>query len=76
MNYGRGQRLAQMLQMQQSPLVNNRAQSDGMSFGIAQNGSAINPAPRQQSSLYQPKAKSPGLMTPKGGQDRSSFDGQ
>jgi hypothetical protein len=46
-----------------------------LSYGIAQNGSAINPAPRQQPQLYRPMAKSPGLMTPKGGQDRSSYDG-
>jgi hypothetical protein len=70
-----GQRLAQMLQRQQTPMVDNRGQGDNLSYGIAQNGSAINPAPRQQPQLYRPMAKSPGLMTPKGGQDRSSYDG-
>ena len=71
-----GQRLAQMLQMQQSPVVDNRGQGDNMSYGIAQNGAAINPAPRQKTALYRPMAKSPGMMTPRGGQDRSSFNGE
>jgi hypothetical protein len=64
-----------MLQRQQTPMVDNSGQGDNVSYGIAQNGSAINPAPRQQPQLYRRMAKSPGMMTPKGGQDRSSYDG-
>jgi hypothetical protein len=56
---GRGQRLAQMLQAQSN-------------YGISQNGGVINPGAKQQSTLYRPMPKSPGMTTPMGGTDRSN----
>ena len=78
---GRGQRLAKMLQMQgQSQQVSNNAgaQTD-MQYSPPQNAADINSAPRQQSRLFagkRPMARSPGLMTPQGGPDRSNYDGE
>jgi len=76
MNYGRGQRLAQMLQMQQSPMVSNQSQGGGVTYGPQQNGAMINPPPRQQAQLYPRRPKTPGMVNPQGGVDRGSFDGQ
>lgn len=67
MNYGRGQRLAQMLQMQTPQSTN---------YGLPQNGATLNPPARQQAALYPRKPKTPGMVNPQGGVDRGSFDGQ
>jgi hypothetical protein len=80
-NTSRGQRLAQMLQMQgQSQQISNNAgaQSD-MQYSPPQNAANINGNSRQQGQLFgfrRTMPKSPGMMTPQGGQDRSSYDGE
>lgn len=76
MNGGRGQRLAQMLQMQgQSQQISNNAgaQTD-MQYSPPQNAADLNPAPRQYGMMYPRKPKSPGMVNPQGGEDRGSFD--
>lgn len=76
MGGGRGQRLAQMLQMQgQSQQVTNNADAmTDMQYSPTQNAADINPAPRQYGSMYPKKGKSPGLMTPQGGPDRGNYE--
>jgi len=73
----RGQRLAKMLQMQgqSQQVTNNAGAQNDMQFAPAQNAADINPAPRQFGQMYPRKGKSPGLMTPQGGPDRSNYDG-
>ena len=76
MNGGRGQRMAQMLQMQgQSQQVSNNAgaQTD-MQYSPPQNAANVNRAPRQFSRQYQKMPKSPGMTNPQGGVDRGSFE--
>ena len=76
MNGGRGQRMAQMLQMQgQSQQVSNNAgaQTD-MQYSPPQNAANVNRAPRQFSRQYQKMPKSPGMTNPQGGSDRGSFE--
>jgi len=76
MNGGRGQRMAQMLQMQgQSQQVSNNAgaQSD-MQYSPPQNAADINRAPCQFLRQYQKLQKSPGLTIPQGGPDRGGFE--
>ena len=76
MNGGRGQRMAQMLQMQgQSQQVSNNAgaQTD-MQYSPPQNAANVNQAPRQFSRQYQKMPKSPGMTNPQGGVDRGSFE--
>ena len=76
MNGGRGQRMAQMLQMQgQSQQVSNNAgaQTD-MQYSPPQNAANVNRAPRQFLSQYQKMPKSPGMTNPQGGSDRGSFE--
>ena len=76
MNGGRGQRMAQMLQMQgQSQQVSNNAgaQTD-MQYSPPQNAANVNRAPRQFSRQYQKMPKSPGMTNPLGGVDRGGFE--
>ena len=76
MNGGRGQRMAQMLQMQgQSQQISNNAgaQTD-MQYSPPQNAANVNRAPRQFSRQYQKMPKSPGMTNPQGGSDRGSFE--
>ena len=76
MNGGRGQRMAQMLQMQgQSQQISNNAgaQTD-MQYSPPQNAANVNRAPRQFSRQYQKMPKSPGMTNPQGGVDRGSFE--
>ncbi len=76
MNGGRGQRLAQMLQMQgQSQQVSNNAgaQTD-MQYSPPQNAADINGAPRQFGRMYPRRPKTPGMVNPQGGPDRGSFE--
>ena len=75
-NGGRGQRLAQMLQMQgQGQMVSNNAGAKtDMQYNPPQNAADMNPAPRQYGSLYPRKPKSPGMINPQGGPDRGSFE--
>ena len=76
MNGGRGQRMAQMLQMQgQSQQISNNAgaQTD-MQYSPPQNAANVNQAPRQFSRQYQKMPKSPGMTNPQGGVDRGSFE--
>jgi len=76
MNGGRGQRMAQMLQMQgQSQQVSNNAgaQTD-MQYSPAQNAADVNRAPRQFSRQYQKMPKTPGMTNPQGGVDRGGFE--
>ena len=75
-NGGRGQRMAQMLQMQgQSQQVSNNAgaQTD-MQYSPPQNAANVNQAPRQFSRQYQKMPKSPGMTNPQGGVDRGGFE--
>lgn len=77
---GRGQKLAKMLQMQgqSQQVTNNAGAQNDMQYAPPQNAADINPTPRQFGKMYspmRPKAKSPGLMTPQGGADRSNYDG-
>ena len=76
MNGGRGQRMAQMLQMQgQSQQVSNNAgaQTD-MQYSPPQNAADVNRAPRQFSRQYQKMPKTPGMTNPQGGVDRGGFE--
>ena len=74
MNGGRGQRMAQMLQMQgQSQQISNNAATD-MQYSPPQNAANVNRAPRQFSRQYQKMPKSPGMTNPQGGSDRGSFE--
>jgi hypothetical protein len=75
-NGGRGQRLAQMLQMQgQSQQVSNNANvQSGGQYSPPQNAADLNPAPRQFSRMYPRMPKSPGMVNPQGGPDRGSFE--
>ena len=73
-NGGRGQRMAQMLQMQgQSQQVSNNAKTD-MQYSPPQNAANVNRAPRQFSRQYQKMPKSPGMTNPQGGVDRGGFE--
>ena len=73
-NGGRGQRMAQMLQMQgQSQQVSNNARTD-MQYSPPQNAANVNRAPRQFLRQYQKMPKSPGMTNPQGGSDRGSFE--
>lgn len=76
MNGGRGQRLAQMLQMQgQSQQVSNNASAQtDMQYNPPQNAADIAPAPRQYARMYPRKPKTPGMVNPQGGPDRGSFE--
>ena len=74
MNGGRGQRMAQMLQMQgQSQQVSNNAGTD-MQYSPPQNAANVNRAPRQFLRQYQKMPKSPGMTNPQGGVDRGGFE--
>ena len=74
MNGGRGQRMAQMLQMQgQSQQVSNNAGTD-MQYSPPQNAANVNRAPRQFLRQYQKMPKSPGMTNPQGGSDRGGFE--
>ena len=74
MNGGRGQRMAQMLQMQeQSQQVSNNAGAD-MQYSPPQNAANLNQAPRQFLRQYQKMPKSPGMTNPQGGVDRGGFE--
>ena len=59
MTAGRGQRLAQMLQMQgQSQQVSNNATAqDGMQYAPPQNAANLNPAPQQFARMYPRRPK-------------------
>ena len=73
-NGGRGQRMAQMPQMQgQSQQVSNNAGTD-MQYSPPQNAANVNRAPRQFLRQYQKMPKSPGMTNPQGGSDRGSFE--